>query len=245
MSTPTHISTHIPTHISTPISAADAAALTCGDIVSLSGVIYTARDAAHARLADILDSGGELPVDLADQVIYYAGPTPARPSRAIGSCGPTTSGRMDPWTPRLLRECGLRAMIGKGPRSAEVTRAIVECGAVYLASVGGAAALIAESVRACDVIAWPELGPESLRRLVVEDYPCMVAIDSTGTSIYEEGPAAWRRPPRDAAAPDAAYDESAYDESAYDESAYDESAYDESAYDDSLPAGSPRDAAAL
>ena len=207
-------------HISTPLTAADAAALACGDVVSLSGVIYTARDAAHARFIRALDDDAELPVDLAGQTVYYAGPTPARPGRPIGSCGPTTSSRMDALTPRLLRECGLRAMIGKGPRSPEVTRAIVECGAVYLASVGGAAALIADSVRECDVVAWPELGCEAVHRLVVSDYPAIVAIDSQGRSIFEEGPAAWRRDTRDAAALDAVYADSAYANSAYDDSAH-------------------------
>ena len=145
--------------VSTPLAAADVAALRCGDIVNLSGVIFTARDAAHARFIQALDEGRPLPVDLAGQVVYYAGPTPAPPGRVIGSCGPTTSGRMDAFTPRLVRECGLAGMVGKGPRSPEVVAAMVQAGAVYFAAVGGAAALIARSVQECQVVAYEDLGP--------------------------------------------------------------------------------------
>lgn len=179
-------------HITTPLSDEAIAGLRCGDMVSISGVIYTGRDAAHARFVAALDADERLPANLHDQVIYYAGPTPAKPGAVIGSCGPTTSGRMDAFTPRLLRETGLKGMVGKGPRSQEVIDAMVECGAVYFASIGGAAALIASSVKECEVVAYDDLGPEAVRRLVVEDYPCVVAIDSTGRSIYEEGPTRYR-----------------------------------------------------
>ena len=178
--------------VTTPLSREAIEGLRCGDMVSLSGVIYTARDAAHARMAASLDAGEPLPADLAGQVIYYAGPTPAKPGAVIGSCGPTTSGRMDAFTPQLLRQAGLAGMVGKGPRSPEVMEAIVANHAVYFASIGGAAAVIAASVRECEVIAYEDLGPEAVRRLVVEDYPCIVAVDCHGTSIYEQGPARWR-----------------------------------------------------
>ena len=178
--------------VTTPLTDEAIEGLRCGDMVSLSGVIYTARDAAHARMAASLDAGEPLPADLKGQVIYYAGPTPAKPGAVIGSCGPTTSGRMDAFTPQLLRQAGLAGMVGKGPRSPEVIDAIVEQHAVYFASIGGAAAVIAASVRECEVIAYEDLGPEAVRRLVVEDYPCIVAVDCHGTSIYEQGPARWR-----------------------------------------------------
>ena len=179
--------------VSTPLDPEQVAHLNCGDVVSLSGVVYTARDAAHARFVEALDHGRPLPVDLKGQVVYYAGPTPAPPGRVIGSCGPTTSGRMDRYTPRLIRECGLAGMVGKGPRSLDVVQAMAEAGAVYFAAVGGAAALIAQSVQECQVVAYDDLGPEAVRRLVVDAYPCVVAIDSRGRSIYDEGPAAFRR----------------------------------------------------
>jgi len=178
--------------IQTPLTDETIANLRCGEMVSISGVIFTARDAAHKLMVEALERGEDLPVDLAGQVIYYAGPTPAKPGRVIGSCGPTTSGRMDAYTPTLLKETGLRAMIGKGPRSEEVVQAMVECGAVYFAAVGGAAALIADSVKECDVLAFDDLGPEALRRLVVEDYPCVCVIDAQGNNLYELGPAQYR-----------------------------------------------------
>ena len=179
--------------IATPLAREQVESLRCGDVVQISGVLYTARDAAHARFEEALEANEPLPIDLAGQVIYYAGPTPAPPGRVIGSCGPTTSGRMDRYTPRLIRECGLAGMVGKGPRSAEVVQAMVEAGAVYFAAVGGAAALIAKSVQECQVVAYDDLGPEAVRRLVVAGYPCVVAIDASGNSIYEQGPAAYRR----------------------------------------------------
>lgn len=182
-----------PLRIQTPLDANTVAQLPCGQIVLVSGTIYTARDAAHARMVDALDAGEPLPVDLDGQIIYYAGPTPAPPGQVIGSCGPTTAGRMDGFSPRLMREAGVKGMIGKGPRSAEVVEAMREQGCVYFAAVGGAAALIADSVDACQVVAYDDLGPEAIRRLEVTDYPCVVAIDAQGNSLYESGPREYRR----------------------------------------------------
>jgi fumarate hydratase subunit beta len=160
--------------------------LRVGDQVSISGVIFTARDAAHNRLVETLKAGRPLPVDFKDQIIYYAGPTPAKPGKVIGSCGPTTSSRMDAYTPTLLEQ-GLRGMIGKGPRSKEVIDSMKKHGAVYFAAIGGAAALIANSIKSVEIIAYPELGPEAIRRMEVVDYPCIVAIDAEGNNLYELG----------------------------------------------------------
>ncbi len=180
--------------VRTPLDPAVAAELHCGDIVMLTGELLTMRDAAHMRYVAALESGQEPPVDLRGQVVYYAGPTPARPGHVIGSCGPTTSGRMDAFTPKLLKEAGLAGTIGKGPRSPQVVQAMVDAGAVYFAAIGGAAALIAQTIEACDVVAYDDLGPEAIRRLEVRDYPCVVAIDAQGASIYEHGPRDWRIP---------------------------------------------------
>ncbi|MBQ9067834.1 MAG: Fe-S-containing hydro-lyase [Eggerthellaceae bacterium] len=177
--------------IATPLDRAVARSLRCGDIVRISGVVYTARDAAHARMIQSLHSSGELPFDIIDQVVYYAGPSPAKPGSVIGSCGPTTAGRMDAFTPDLI-DAGLAGMIGKGPRSVEVMESMQKHGAVYFAAVGGAAALTSKSIVEAEVIAYEDLGPEAIRRLVVKDYPCVVAIDAQGTSIYETGPALYR-----------------------------------------------------
>ena len=180
-----------PIRLTTPLSKEETARLRTGDRVLLSGVVFTARDTAHKRLVALLDRGEELPFDLDGQVIYYVGPSPARPGEIIGSAGPTTSGRMDPYTPRLL-EAGVRATIGKGKRSAETIDAMKRFGAVYLGAVGGVAALLARSITACEVIAFPELGPEAVRRLEVEDFPLFVINDTTGRDLYEEGAAAFR-----------------------------------------------------
>lgn len=160
-----------------------AARLRAGDRVLLSGTVYTARDAAHKRIFALLDEGKEPPFPLEGAVIYYAGPTPAQQGLAVGSCGPTTSGRMDPFTPRLL-DLGLRAMIGKGERSPEVVDAIKRNGAVYFAAVGGAGALIAQRVEDAQVIAFDDLGCESVKRMEVRDLPLTVAIDSQGNDLY-------------------------------------------------------------
>ena len=179
-------------HITTPLDAEVVAHLQCGQMVAITGTIYTARDAAHARFIAALDAGEQLPVSLEGQIVYYAGPTPPKPGRVIGSCGPTTSGRMDAFTPRLIHEAGLAGMIGKGPRSQEVVDAMVQAGCVYFAAIGGAAALIAESVQECSVVAYDDLGPEAVRKLEVVDYPCVVAIDAQGNNIYKQGPQRWR-----------------------------------------------------
>lgn len=167
--------------------------LKAGDSVTVTGEIYTARDAAHKRLCDLLTEGKPLPVELQDRIIYFVGPSPAKEGAVIGSAGPTTSYRMDAYSPTLIAECGLSGMIGKGPRSSEVIRAMKRHGAVYFAAVGGAAALIARSIKEAEVVAYDDLGPEAIRRLVVEDMPLVVAIDSEGNSLYESGPAEYRR----------------------------------------------------
>jgi len=160
--------------------------LKAGDFVLISGVIYTARDAAHKRMVEALERGEELPFDLKGQIIYYAGPAPAKPGRPIGSVGPTTSYRMDPYAPKLL-EAGLKGMIGKGTRSQEVIDAIVKYKGVYFGAVGGAAAYLARCVKEAEVIAYEDLGPEAVRRLVVEDFPAFVVNDVHGNDLYRMG----------------------------------------------------------
>lgn len=172
--------------LTTPLTDEQVKDLKAGDQVSISGVIYTARDAAHKLLTESIQKGEELPVDFNNQIIYYAGPTPAKPGKVIGSCGPTTSGRMDAYSPTMMEQ-GLKGMIGKGPRSKEVVESMIANHVVYFAAIGGAAALIADSVKEAEVVAFDELGPEAIRRLVVEDYPCIVAIDSEGNNLYELG----------------------------------------------------------
>ena len=165
--------------------------LRAGDRVLLSGTIYTARDAAHKRLFALLDAGEPLPFPLQDAVIYYAGPTPAQQGMAVGACGPTTSSRMDGFAPRLL-DLGLGAMIGKGQRSEAVCEAIRRNGACYFAAVGGAGALIAKCIQTADVIAFDDLGCESIKRMTVRDLPLTVTIDCSGGNLYRTGPAAYR-----------------------------------------------------
>ena len=178
-------------HILTvPCTAADLAALRAGDTVLLSGTVYTARDAAHKRMIEALDAGQPLPFPLEGSAIYYVGPTPERPGQVISSAGPTTSGRMDAYSPRLLA-LGNRVMIGKGKRRAAVKDAVVQHGAVYLAALGGAGALMAQSVTALEVIAWPDLGCEAVRRLTVHRMPLTVVLDSHGGDLYRSGPAAY------------------------------------------------------
>lgn len=157
--------------------------LKAGDRAELSGVCYTSRDAAHKKIFSLLDSNGQLPYDLKDACIYFAGPTPAPEGRVIGSCGPTTSGRMDVYSPRLL-DLGLAAMIGKGERSEEVRKAIIRNKAVYFCAIGGAGALYASCITSCEEIAFKELGCESVKRLVLKDFPVYVGIDCNGNSIY-------------------------------------------------------------
>ena len=170
--------------ITTPFSAEDASQLKAGDQLRLTGVIYTGRDAAHKRLVALLDEGKELPVDLADQFIYFVGPCPAPPGRPIGSAGPTTSYRMDAYSPRLIADCALRGMIGKGNRSKEVVDAMIQHKAVYFAATGGAGALIAQCIKKAEIVAFEDLGPEAIYRLEVEDFPLTVAIDCSGNTLY-------------------------------------------------------------
>lgn len=172
--------------ITLPLTDEDVKGLTAGDRVTISGVIYTARDAAHANLLDELEAGDDLPIEVEGGVIYYVGPCPAKENQVIGSCGPTTSYRMDPFAPTLIKE-GLKGMVGKGPRSKEVIKTMKEETAVYFAAIGGAAAVIADSVKKAEVVAYPELGTEAVRRLEVKDFPCVVAIDSEGNNLYESG----------------------------------------------------------
>lgn len=168
--------------------------LKAGDQILLSGTIYVARDASHRRMSEALDKGEALPFSLRGETIFYMGPAPAKPGRVIGSAGPTTSGRMDLFTPRLLAE-GLKVTIGKGARSEAVKKAGLKFGAVYLAAIGGTAALISKSVKKCEVIAYPELGAEAVLRLKIERFPAVVVNDLSGGDLYTEGRAKYRRSP--------------------------------------------------
>ena len=171
-------------HIELPLTKEKAAPLRAGDTVYLTGTVYAARDEAHENMIELLKKGEELPFPVVDATVYYVGPAPAKPGAVIGSAGPTTSGRMDAYTPALL-DLGLRGMIGKGERSDEVIEAMVRNGCVYFGAVGGAGALIAKCIRKQRVIAWEELGPEALRELRVEEMPLTVVIDSTGDDLYK------------------------------------------------------------
>ena len=170
--------------LTTPLSLETVRSLKAGDRVLLSSVIWTGRDQAHKRLVALLDEGKPLPCNLDGQVIYFVGPCPAKPGMPIGSAGPTTSYRMDAYSPRLLAECGLRGMIGKGARTAPVVEAMKQYGAVYFAATGGAGALIARCVKKCELVAFPDLGPEAIYRLEVEDFPLVVATDANGETLY-------------------------------------------------------------
>lgn len=170
--------------IKAPISKEDASCLKAGDYVLITGTIYTARDAAHKRMQEALEQGKALPFDLKGNIIYYMGPSPAREGRPIGSAGPTTASRMDTYTPKLL-DLGLGAMIGKGKRSPEVIKAIIQNGSVYFAAIGGAGALLSKKILTSEVIAYEDLGTEAIRRLEVKDFPAIVVIDSEGKNLYE------------------------------------------------------------
>lgn len=172
--------------IETPLTKEKINCLKAGDMVEISGTVYTARDAAHKKLMEIILAGGKLPFDLTDQIIYYVGPCPSPDDRVIGSAGPTTSGRMDYYTPKLI-EMGLTGMIGKGQRSKEVIDAMVKFGAVYFGAVGGAGALISKSIQSQQVIAFEELGTEAVRKLTVVDFPVIVVIDRFGNNLYDIG----------------------------------------------------------
>jgi len=178
-------------NISTPLNERTIEQLRSGDHVYISGIIYTARDAAHKRMIEALHRNEKLPFDVSGQVIYYTGPTPARPGAVIGSIGPTTSGRMDAYAPELLA-AGLKGMIGKGNRSKAVRDAITGCRAVYFAALGGAGALIAPTIKKAEVIAYADLGTEAIYRLQVEDFPAIVINDIYGGDLYEEGRAKFR-----------------------------------------------------
>jgi len=172
--------------ITSPVSGEQIKKLRAGDVVLISGVMYTARDAAHKRLCDLCEQGSPLPVDLTGAAIYYVGPTPAKPGRAIGSAGPTSSYRMDVYTQTLLKK-GLKMMVGKGPRGEEYKKLLQKYGAVYLSAVGGAAALISESVKKCEVVAYADLDAEAIYRLEVKDFYAVVTYDCFGGDLLEEG----------------------------------------------------------
>jgi len=178
-------------HLETPLSGEDVASLKSGDRVTISGVVYTARDAAHRRLVELIEAGKELPIPVKDQIIYYVGPSPAPPGKVIGAAGPTTSYRMDPYAPRLL-ELGLKGMIGKGRRSQEVKEAMIKYKAVYMAAIGGAGALMARAIKEVRVVAYDELGPEAIRELKVEKLPVVVVNDIYGNDLYVEGQKQYR-----------------------------------------------------
>jgi fumarate hydratase subunit beta len=174
--------------ITPPLSPQDIASLRAGDEVLISGTIYTARDAAHKRLASLLEKGNKLPVDLSGQILYYTGPTPRNPKTGTISAGPTTSSRMDAYTPLLLAKAGLAAMIGKGNRSPAVVDAMKKHGAVYFAAGGGLGALIGKCIRKSSVVCYEDLGPEAIYKFEVENFPVIVAIDSRGKNLYLDGP---------------------------------------------------------
>ena len=181
-----------PVRLSTPLTEHDLEKLAIGDKVLITGVIYTGRDAAHKRLFDLLEQGRQLPLDLAGQIIYFVGPSPAKPGQAIGSAGPTTSYRMDAFSPRLI-ELGLKAMIGKGNRSQAVLEAMKKYKAVYFGATGGAGALLAKAIKKAEIVAYEDLGPEAIRRLEVVDFPVVVINDVRGNDLYVEGAKKYRR----------------------------------------------------
>ena len=180
-----------PIRIQTPFTEEMSRKLKAGDAVLISGMIIAARDAAHKAMTEALARGEKLPVDWKNQMVYYLGPTPAKPGDPIGSCGPTTSGRMDAYTPTMLDQ-GIKGMIGKGSRSEAVIESMKKNGVTYFAAVGGAAALIAKSVKKYEVLAYPELGPEAVAALTVEDFPAIVVIDCEGNNLYETNQAKYR-----------------------------------------------------
>lgn len=178
--------------IQLPITDNDIRELKAGDSVLLSGTILTGRDAAHKRLFELIEKGEDLPDDIKGELIYYVGPAPAKPGYAVGPAGPTSSYRMDKYTPALL-DLGLKGMIGKGARSKEVIDSMVKNGCIYFAAIGGAAALIAKSIKKEEILCYEDLGTEAVRRYTVEDFPCIVAIDCRGNNVYENGPKKYRK----------------------------------------------------
>ena len=177
-------------HLTLPLTEEERSRLRAGDLVYLSGTVYTARDAGHARLTALLDEGKELPFPLRDAAVYYVGPTPEKPGEIIGSAGPTTSGRMDPYTPRLL-DLGLQVIIGKGKRNRAVQEALIRNKALYFAALGGAGALIADCITAAETICWEDLGCEALRKLTIQELPLTLVLDAAGGNLYESGTAAY------------------------------------------------------
>ena len=178
--------------ITTPLSDEVVDSLKSGDQVSIKGILYTARDAAHKRLIDLLDHRDELPFDIKGQIIYYVGPTPAKPGAIIGSAGPTTSYRMDTYAPRLM-EVGMKGMIGKGNRTQSVIDAMVKYKSIYFAAIGGAGALVARSIKKVEIIAYEDLGPEAIRKMEVEDFQAVVVNDTYGNDVYKEGMNKYKR----------------------------------------------------
>lgn len=172
--------------ITAPLTHTEARKLKAGDSCLISGVIYTARDAAHKRLCELIEAGCELPIDLNESIVYFVGPTPAKPGQAIGSAGPTTSYRMDAYSPMLIAN-GQTGMIGKGKRGPEVIAAMKEHGAVYFGAIGGCGALLSKCIKKAEIVAYEDLGAEAIRRLEVEDFPAIVVIDSEGNNLYESG----------------------------------------------------------
>ena len=179
-------------HLQLPLTDETVRSLRAGDLVTLSGEIYTGRDAAHKRLMALLDAGKPLPIEIAGQTIYYVGPAPASPGHAVGSAEPTTSYRMDAYTPRLL-QLGLKGMIGKGMRNEAVRSAMKKYGAVYFGAVGGAAALIARSIIKSEVVAYEDLGPEAIHRFTIQNFPVIVLMDAHGGNLYEDGPRLYKQ----------------------------------------------------
>ena len=177
-----------------PLDPKEVKELRAGDYVKLSGIIYTARDAAHKRMSEALERGEKLPIDIEGAVIYYMGPSPAREGRPIGSAGPTTASRMDKYTPGLL-DLGMAGMLGKGKRTREVQEAIVRNQAVYFAAVGGAGALLSKRILSSQVVAYEDLGTEAIRKLEVKDFPVIVVIDSEGNNLYDTAAKEWRKLP--------------------------------------------------
>lgn len=179
-------------NITTPLTDEVVESLRAGDLVQITGTVYTARDAAHKRLVDLLDKGEELPFDVKGQIVYFVGPTPAKPGQVIGAAGPTSSYRMNIYTPRLI-EVGQKGMIGKSEMGPEVVAAMKKHKAVYLAAVGGAGALISKSITASEVIAYEDLGAEAIRKMTVKDFPAIVALDCHGGNLYKEGMAKYSK----------------------------------------------------
>ncbi len=179
-------------YLKTPLKSSDLTGLEIGDKVFITGTVYTARDAAHKRLVQLLEKGEKLPFDPHGQIIYYVGPAPTPPGKAIGSAGPTTSYRMDPYAPALM-DAGIKAMIGKGERSKAVIDSMIKNQAVYLAAIGGAAVVISESIKKSEIIAYEDLGAEAIRKLEVENFPCIVANDVKGNDIFIEGVKKYKR----------------------------------------------------